>query len=564
MNNQYFIHVHDRNYTEYDIFTNDEEPVKTELHIDPIECKLFHNDVFSLDLHNKPCIEVSETRSKKNIPGVLILEQNRTYGRTENKKRLLYRCIPYDPNLPHFLIPYDIHLTFSKCIHNKYVLFSFQHWDSHHPHGVLSESLGDVHDVNALSEYELYGHHLQYSLKYMNAHVKDKIKKHNEMIEDICHSNRFKLQYKTDQYVFSIDPSGSTDFDDAFAVKRTESETIVTVHIANVAIWSEYLELWNHYNGRVSSIYLPQSKKPMLSPILSDQICSLQQKQKNVTMFVEFPVSDDGHIDYERITFGNSIVKVCKNFEYEEHRLYTNEHYKALLDISKQVDSSISNSHDVVSSWMIKVNSYLAKKLVDYDVGLLRSSSLKYNQRMNLGFSRKICDALFHYKNASSNYISTKFDDLRHVVMDKDIYTHVTSPIRRKVDLLNQVVLLYRCRHITNMSSSSERFIIHCMNNLDKINEQTKNIKYVQNKLQLIRLCHNKDVSFSDKLFQGIVVDKKQVDTMYHYTIYIDELHVFLPAILDRELQEYSYCNVSVFLFEDENNIRNKVKIQIV
>lgn len=564
MNNHYVIHVHDRNYTDYDIFTHDEHLVKTDLHIDPVEHKLFHNDVFLLDLHNKPCIEISEIRSKKNIPGVLVLEHNRTYGRTDNKKRLLYRCIPYDANLPHFLIPYDINLAFSKCIHNKYVLFSFQNWDYHHPHGVLCESLGDVNTMNALAEYELYGHHLQYSLKDMNTHAKKKIKTHTEMIDDICHSNRFKLQHKTDQYVFSIDPSGSTDFDDAFAIQQTENEYILTVHIANVAIWSEYLDLWSHYSGRVSSMYLPHCKKPMLPSVLSDQICSLQQKQKNVTMFVEFPISNDGHIDHERITFGNSIVKVCKNFEYEEHRLYTNKHYNTLLDVSKLVDRSISNSHDVVSCWMVKVNSYLAKKLANYDIGLLRTSSLRYNQRMNLGFSRKICDALFHYHNASSNYVSTKFDDLRHVVMDKDIYTHVTSPIRRKVDLLNQLVLLYRCQHVTNMSSSSQRFIIHCMNDLDKINEQTKNIKYVQNKLQFIQLCYNNETSFVDEVQQGIVVDKKLVDTMYHYTIYIDKLCVFLPAILDNELQEHAYCDVRVFLFEDENNVRNKVKIQIL
>ena len=564
MSSLFYIHINNRDYTDYKFFSNDVHNKTLNLPVDPIEHKLFHNDIFSLNEHEQPFIELSETRVKKYIPGVLILQNNKTYGRTENKKRLLYKCIPYDSRLPYFLIPYDLKLNFSKSLHNKYVLFVFDNWEHRHPRGVLYETLGDVNDMISLSEYELYGNNLYYSLKEINSHVKRKLKLHDEMIEDISHCMNYKIHYKTDQYVFSVDPLNSTDFDDAFAIQKTDTNTKITVHIANVAVWSEYLELWDYFTNAVSTMYFPHCKKTMLPSLLSDQVCSLQQKQRNVTMYIEFPILNDGNIDYHNIQFGNSIVKVCKNFAYEEQKLLNNEYYQQLFDISKNIDDSIIDSHDVVSFWMVQVNTYLAKKLTEYDIGILRSSSLKYTQRLELGFNRKISDALFNYKNASANYTSTKSGKLEHVIMGKDVYTHITSPIRRKVDLVNQIILLHRCDHIRDISNSSKQFLINFMNNITTVNEEIKIIKYLQNKLFLIHLCSN-NLSLSDEIFEGIVVDKKQCDDgIFTYTIFIHELNLFLPANLDKELIEYDSCSVRIFLFDDENHIRNKVKMQIM
>ena len=565
MKHSFLIHVHNRDYSDYEFFTNDQnkQTDKVELDIDPIEHCLFHGDIFTLDDQRCVCIQESVVRSKKNLPGVLVLQNNRTYGRTSNKKRLLYKCIPYDTNLPEFLVPYDISLDFSKCVSNKYVLFSFHEWSSRHPQGLLCESLGDVNDLDALAEYELYGHHLQYSLKDMTKHLKTILKPQDEMIEDICRSSHFKVQHKPEQYVFSIDPHGSKDYDDAFAIDTIDGQTFVTVHIANVAVWLEYIQLWTHLTGRVSTIYLPDRKKTMLPSILSDQVCSLQQKQRNITMFVRFPVLSNGDLDLKNTTFGNAVVKVRKNYDYEEPNLLANQRYQDLYKVTHAMDSSLCDSHDVVSFWMIQVNMYLAKELQQYDIGIFRTSALKYTERTTLGFDKNICDTLFHYKNASSNYVTSEQRDLQHVIMNKDLYTHITSPIRRKVDLLNQLVLLYRCHHISGISHSAQQMLISCMNNLDKINEDTKNTKYVQNKLQLIHTCREYTHLYDDNL-PCIVVDKDKKDDMNHYNVFVPKLNVFLPAISDKELQEYDTCEIRVFVFEDENNVRNKIKIQLL
>lgn len=561
----FFIDVHDREYNHYDFFmyTDNNTKEQVTLDIDPIKHALFHGDAFTLDDENNVHIQTSPIRTTKRIPGVIILQNNKTYGRTANKKKLLYKCVPYDSKLPTFLIPYELSLEFSKFVHNKYVLFSFHHWESRHPHGTLRESLGNVNELDVLSEYELYGHELQYSMKEMNKHLKTTLKPHNDMIDDICHSKHFTLQYKTDQYVFSIDPRESQDYDDAFAIENVDDKTVVTIHIANVALWLEYLNLWNYLSGRISTVYLPHCKKTMLPTMLSDQICSLQQKQKNVTMFIRFPLLSDGTIDYANVTFGNALVKVRKNYAYEEDSLLANDRYQHLYRTTKSLDSSVYDSHDVVSYWMIQVNTYLAETLYTYDIGIFRKSTLKYHERMDIGFNKQVCNALFHYKNASTDYVTSKDTDLKHVVMDKELYTHITSPIRRNVDLINQLLLLYRCHHVSGLSTSAQKYLISWTGNLDKINRDTKSIKYVQNKVQLIDTCR-KYARLSDELMNGIVVEEKKGDVINHYVVFIKELQVFLPAVSDKELSEYDTCSIKVFLFEDENHVRNKIKIQIL
>ena len=96
----YKLYVHDRDYKEWKIF-NSVTLEQTEKDMDTIKCKLFNQDIFSLEHSSKATIVHSSTRSMKNIPGVLVLDGEKTYGKHKNK--FLYKCIPDDKRLPIFL-----------------------------------------------------------------------------------------------------------------------------------------------------------------------------------------------------------------------------------------------------------------------------------------------------------------------------------------------------------------------------------------------------------------------------------------------------------------------------
>jgi hypothetical protein len=116
------ISILDRTYTSFSIDDN-----FLDINVDPIDLKLFDEDEFTytdsvFDLTH------SSVRNSEYIAGVLKLDDNRTYGRSTNKKRLMYKCIPSNKKLPVFLVPYDIDITFNKKNKNKLVIFKFSEW----------------------------------------------------------------------------------------------------------------------------------------------------------------------------------------------------------------------------------------------------------------------------------------------------------------------------------------------------------------------------------------------------------------------------------------------------
>ena len=80
---KYKIEIKDRNCSSWEVL-NSETFEKMEVDINPLDKKLFTNDIFIIDKRDNITILHSSIRSGKAIPGVLILDGNKTYGR-ENK-----------------------------------------------------------------------------------------------------------------------------------------------------------------------------------------------------------------------------------------------------------------------------------------------------------------------------------------------------------------------------------------------------------------------------------------------------------------------------------------------
>ena len=286
----YKVLINDREYTNW-TYVNmiDFKDVPIEgLH--PVEHKMFTNDVFSFDSASKELkILHSSIRVGKNIPGVLILKGNKTYGRGDNGKgKLLYKCIPDDRRLPTFLISYEMkNVGFSKVFSNHYVTFNFTEWKDKHPHGVISQLIGPVDILDNFYEYQLYCKSLNSSIQKFTKDTSKALKNHSHeaFIENI--SKRYpEIVDRTDKSmwkIFTIDPVNSLDFDDAFSIcDAGDGIQQLSIYISNVTIWMDVLNLWDSFSRRISTIYLPDRKRPMLPTILSDCLCSLQSNHTRI------------------------------------------------------------------------------------------------------------------------------------------------------------------------------------------------------------------------------------------------------------------------------------------
>ena len=235
----YKIRISDRECSVFDVVNAYSlQVIPIPKNLDPIKSKLCNQDIFQIQNNNVKILH-SSVRCMGIIPGVLILNNSRTFGKQNNK--FLYKCIPDDRRLPVFLIPYKVKITFSKNMINKYVVFKFNNWEKKHPIGTLVNSIGDVKHLDHFYEYQLYCKSLYASIQNITKKALKKIKEKTEEEYIDLIQNKYKLEdYRETRNIFSIDPMGSKDFDDAFDIENiNDTETRVSIYISNVSIWMD-------------------------------------------------------------------------------------------------------------------------------------------------------------------------------------------------------------------------------------------------------------------------------------------------------------------------------------
>ena len=279
----YKIHVGNRNYAEWEcFFERDMKPVNLDK-LDPVSSKLLSGDVFDVEEDGTVLIKKSPTRKSDIIPGVLDLKSNKTFGREKTgKKRLFYRVVPDDMRLPVFLVPYEQkYMGFSKIFSNVYVLIKFNEWESKHPFGIITATIGSVEELFNFYEYQLYCRSLYASIQRFSKETSKQVRKLSEgdgLNGIIDQKSEFLQDRRDDKWnIFTIDPINSVDFDDGFSIEQCDTSITISVYIANVTILMDQMNLWDSFSTRVATIYLPDRKRPMLPTILSDSLCSLQE-----------------------------------------------------------------------------------------------------------------------------------------------------------------------------------------------------------------------------------------------------------------------------------------------
>jgi exoribonuclease R len=574
----YKIVLENRNYNNWNIYDSDNFE-KKDININPLENKLFSNDVFTYDKgKDKINIIHSSVRSGPVIAGVLIVAGNKTYGRKNGK--LLYKCIPDDIRIPIFLVPYEIkHIGFSKVITNLYVTFSFNEWEDKHPFGKLSSVIGPVDVLDNFYEYQLYCKSLNVSLQKFQKDTSKSIQNRSQQvfIENI--KEKYKnIEDRTNQkewHVFSIDPESCLDFDDAFSIKKIDENTnLISVYISNVSIWIDALNLWDSFSKRVSTIYLPDKRRPMIPTILSEGLCSLQENVTRIAFTMNLYVVNNEIVD---IKYCNSFIKVFKNYVYEEEKMLQDEHYHELLYAIQQISTkfkyihTIKDSHDIVTYLMILMNYQCAMELLKHKTGIFRSAISKINMDTNMILPSHLPNDVINFvkfwNSTAGQYINgAELEDdqkTRHDILDMEAYIHITSPIRRLVDLLNMI----QFQKVFNMVELSEKvngFYDLWLNDLDYINTTMRSIRKIQVDCSLLDLCNN-NPELLDKEYDGYIFDKiVRHDGLYQYIVFLPELKMNSRITIRENIENYGLKKFQLYLFNNEEKFKKKIRLQLL
>ena len=557
----YKIHILNRDYSQWSIHDNNTFEIIDGLHtITPFNQKLLNEDVFNVIANADIEIINSPIRSSLNIPGVLILEGNKTYGR-HNKSKLYYKCVPDDIRIPVFLVPYEIKTNFSKVFENKYVTINFLNWSQKHPIGVISQIIGNVSELNNYYEYQLYCKSLNISIQSFQKQVNKCLANHIPAIFEEIVAKYPSIETRTHLNIITIDTATTVDFDDAFSCRIVGNEEyILSIYISNVSLILDHFNLWDSFANRVATLYLPDKKRPMMPAILSEKMCSLQENMPRIAFTLDIHIKDNNIIS---TNYCNSLINVSKNYSYNDcEGLNSCETYLLAFEVVNKLSikynyvNNIRDGHDVVSYLMIFMNYFSARELMKFGNGIFRTNS-NINDNVNLKSQSVVPDEVKHslmkWNSSVSQYVNIQNYD--ETIFDAHI--HITSPIRRLVDLLNMIQL----QNNLNIANVGSEFYNSWLEKLNYINVSMKNIRKVQNECKLLEMTDRS----CDKIFECYCFNKKICEEgLFQYEVYLPEIKMTHRIKCVNELEEYSKQNCKLYVFHEEDKLKKKIRIQLL
>lgn len=517
------------------------------------------------------------------IAGVLLLNGNKTYGRekreqpltsdntkktmkTKNMKvgKLLYKFVPHETTLPSFLVPYEMKkMDFVKVFKNVYATVLFDTWEQKHPIAKLDNIIGTVDVLEHFYEYQLYCKHLQHSIHSFQKQAQAIIGARS--FEERMHDMSTQYENRTNRHVFTIDSATTTDFDDAFGICNVDGgTTVLSIYIANVAVWMETLALWKAFSNRISTIYLPNKKKPMLPTSLSEGECSLLQHVPRVAFTMDVHIRNNTIVNIE---YKNTIINVSNNYIYEDSKLLSDKDYQHVFEVVQRLSAShkytdsIHNSYDVVAYLMILMNYHCATELVKHKTGVFRSTQCV--EPMPGHVPNDVKNILKIMNSTSGTYVLwSESSHLRHDMLSLDAYVHITSPIRRLVDLLNMIQLQTRLEMVV-FSEDAHAFYDAWIHKIETVNKETKSIRKIQNECDMLHVCHILPNTL-EKEYDCYVMNREQKnDDLYEYQGYLPELKLFSKIKTRERMENYDVKKCKLVLFNNENTFRRKVRIHL-
>jgi exoribonuclease-2 len=264
---------------------------------------------------------------------------------------------------------------------------------------------------------------------------------------------------------FCIDDEDSRDFDDAISLRISDNEYILGIHVSNLALQIDPQHaLFATAQERVSSVYLPAGIVAMLPPAFSEQAFSLISD--SIRDVLSLYVRLDKKLNITGSQFSCDKIKISKNFSYKE---VDRARYDAFWQPFFRISTHFREQRELLAPLKEK-RFYYNLQLHDSKLSLKRvdmqSPARQMIEEFMVLYNRSLADFAVNqhipmlFRNINSYYdaerdwqSSTAYLDTKasyHPGIGAEAYLHSTSPIRRFVDLVNQMQIV---QHLVKHSS---------------------------------------------------------------------------------------------------------------
>jgi exoribonuclease R len=296
-------------------------------------------------------------------------------------------------------------------------------------------------------------------------------------------------------------------------------------------------------------MYLPDRKVPMLPTVLSEDLCSLKAGKLRYAFVMHATFKVEGTLELSSVTYENALIRVKTNYAYEDKKLLKSADYSLLKHVARILDKDSHDSHDsheVVATFMKFMNAQCAEKLASMNTGIFRNQAGTGGSVENVNHVRHLSEG---------GMLSARYSTINegHAHLGLAHYTHITSPIRRLVDLINMRILM-------NAHSSSNAPLES--STIEKINKVSKSAKKAQMDCELYSKVLGAD---PETVYTGTIVD---VDTdefgKVTQTVYLEELKTYARVKGPLNLFYNMGVCVKVYLFDEEHSLRRKIRVECI
>ena len=214
---------------------------------------------------------------------------------------------------------------------------------------------------------------------------------------------------------------------------------------------------------------------------------------------------------------------------------------------------------------MIRMNKEVGTSLKNKKCGVFRQAIYKNDTNETYtGLDDNTSRLIRSWNNTDCKYVLyDKGTVLRHDMMDVEEYVHITSPIRRMVDLLNQIILASSEQLVTGRSIKVTHFLDKWLGNINGLNKDMKTIRKVQTDCQLLERCTN-NPEILDNIHDCVLFGKTESQKgVYSYVVYLTNMNILTRIKSTEDYTDLSKHRCKLFVFSDEDNIKNKIKCEL-
>lgn len=374
-------------------------------------------------------------KNTKYLVGILHLSLKRFYTcNIKNKDFIRKEFTPFLKGMPNILVK-----TKRKDIMpDVYAIVSIELYNSE-SNTLYCEVIQYLDEIDKCDDYSL--------LKALSTcnWTKKIDKEFSELINIDLTPNREIINQ--DIEIYSIDPDGCDDIDDALHCVGLDDGYQIGIHIADV---SSYIEAESKYDielsKRISTVYFSEAfpKINMIPEILSINHMSLKSGSPKRAFTIILNLNKK--CDIVSVEFKKTTINVKSNLSYDEFDKNFRDGllYKIgsilKLKINSAFDDEIYDSHQMVAIYMIYANKLVAEFISNTakEEVLLRTQSDGKQNKLDMSKYNAEKKLIKKYEGCLNEraYYKIGIESGGHHSMGLESYTHFTSPIRRYADII--------------------------------------------------------------------------------------------------------------------------------